>query len=88
MYNRAGTRTGRATWGYLAYIATLILLHLPEHITMWLVLTAPIILLFNRLDRSGPTVEEVRAREKSRMDSSSAYHYGIQFSKWIRRRLH
>lgn len=85
MFNRAGTRFGRATWVYLAYILALLLLHLPENTTMWLGLTAPIILLFNRFDRSGPTIEEARARAKDKQEASLAYRFGTRFGSWIRR---
>lgn len=73
MKNRAGTRTGRATWLYLGLwaiflIANTLLVHtfhvVPLSVT-WPIFVgfaflSPLILLLNRLDRSGPTIEESR----------------------------
>lgn len=71
--NRAGTRTGRATWLYLSlwamfFIANTLLVHtfhvVPLSVTwpifVGLTFLSPLILLLNRLDRSGPSIEESR----------------------------
>lgn len=70
--NRAGTRTGRATWVYLGLWAVLlvanqVLVHTLHVVSLettwpifvWFAFLSPLILLLNRLDRSGPTPEEV-----------------------------
>jgi len=76
--NRAGTRIGRATWVYLGlYVVFLVANDIPvhkmqvltlsttEHFFMWFALLSPLILLLNRFDRSGPTLEEAREAAKS-----------------------
>lgn len=107
MMNRAGTRTGRATWVYLALWAIVlaandILVHQlhvlanseTELAFMWFALLSPVILLLNRLDCSGPTLEEAqeaararaaaqRARGLATRDSTLAFRLG----RWLRRRL-
>ena len=70
-YNRAGTRIGRATWLYfglwtLLLITNELLVHIPEIIFIGFGFLSPLILLFNRLDRSGPPIEEAEKAAKAR----------------------
>ena len=105
--NRAGTRIGRATWVYFAIwaivlVANNILVHQLHFLSnsdtetafMCFILLSPGILLLNRLDRSGPTLQEAqaaaqaraaarRARDLATRDSTVAFRLG----RWLRRRL-
>ena len=95
MLNRAGTRTGRATYAFFAIFAILATALLngvepanPAFLLLYVL--SPAVLLLNRLDRSGPTLEEVQeaararaARDLARRDSTVAFRVG----RWLRRRL-
>jgi hypothetical protein len=100
MMNRAGTRIGRATWVYLALWAVFlvvvqVLVHLTkavaletvEPLLLWFALLSPAILLLNRFDNSGPTVEERRAAaraEAALRERNWVYRFGI----WLGRKFH
>jgi hypothetical protein len=103
LLNRAGTRTGRATWLYFWLWALLLIvnellvhtLHVVLLSTSWPVfmgfaLLSPLILLLNRLDRSGPTIEEVReaeaalaATKEAEIESTLSYRLGRWTGKWV-----
>lgn len=96
LYNSAGTRTGRATWVYFGVlIAGSIIgeqLH-SETFTMVVVLLSPLVLLLNRLDRSGPTREELDAqlaqRTAEREHANSLKRettWSYRLGRWVGRR--
>jgi hypothetical protein len=101
----AGTRAGRATWLYFALWALLLIvnellvhtLHVVPLSTLWPVfmgfaLLSPLILLLNRLDRSGSTIEEVKeaaealaATKEAEIKSTLPYRLGRWTGKWVGR---
>ena len=105
--NRAGTRIGRATWVYFALWAIVleanyILVHKLHLLSSSDTETASIcftflslgLLLLNRLDRSGPTLQEMQAAEKTRSAAQRARDLATREStlafrlgRWLRRRI-
>jgi hypothetical protein len=95
--NRAGTRIGLFTWVWWAWIAIVMVAgdlgFVPDRASMWLILSSYPLILLNRFDRSGPTIEEFReaqqiraaakeARYLARRESTVAYRLG----RWVGRK--
>ena len=96
LYNRAGTRVGRAVWFYFGVLiaGTAIgeQLH-SETFTMVVVLLSPLILLLNRMDRSGSTRAEFEAQlaqqaaERDRAnDLKRQTTWSYRLGRWVGRR--
>ena len=103
--NRAGTRTGRITWLYFGLLAFLLIanellvnilhvmpLSISEPVFMWVGLLSPLILLFNRLDYSGPTRAEAQeaarvlaVAKEAREEVTLSYRLGKWVGQWVRR---
>ena len=96
--NRAGTRIGRFTWVWWAWLAIVMVAGSLGFVTdfgtlMWLWLSSYPLILLNRFDRSGPTIEVFReaqqirdaakeARYLARRESTVAYRLG----RWVSRK--
>jgi len=87
--NRQGTRLGRATWLYFAVVAAIIAASeaVAQSVVMWLIFFSPLLLLLNRFDRSGPTMNRALAAEEAAKAHEAAVWHRVAYKlgKWVGR---